>query len=126
MSLFEPARTGRRPAERTVEAPAVRPVAAVEVVGRRPVDLDQLQEAVTAVGGFTLYLVGALGGALALGTAFGSWVGFLLLLAAGAVPSGYTLKRNSERRAERERAERYAAAQERTLAPGAVDIPTLP
>lgn len=91
---------------------------------REPVDLDRLQELVVALGGFAFYLLGAIGGAWALGAAFGPWVGFLLLIFVGLVPSIYSLKKTAERRARQQEREHFAAQQERTE-PGAAgfDVP---
>ena len=92
---------------------------------REPIDLDRLQETAWTIVGAVLYLVGAVAGGVLLGQAFGAWVGALLLLVAGALPSAYTLRRASERRGESDRAAAFRATRE-TTSESPIPIPHLP
>ena len=91
---------------------------------REPLDLDRLQEVVVAIGGFALYVIGAIGGAFAVGATFGAWVGFLLLIVVGLLPSAWSLKKAADRKAEQRRRDDFRASQERTV--GGVETPILP
>lgn len=94
---------------------------------RKPLDLDQLQETAWAIVGAFLYLLGVIAAAVTLTMAFAGWVGALVALVAGAIPSGYSLLKASERRAERERRRHFEDQQERTNhdATAGFDIPAV-
>ena len=92
----------------TADPPVVTPTpaAVIDADKRVPFDLDKLQEIAWTIVGAALYLIGVIAGGFLLAATFAGWVGALLVLLAGAVPSGYSLRQASQRRAvwERERA----------------------
>lgn len=94
---------------------------------RKPLDLDQLQEAAWAIVGAFLYLLGVIAAAVTLTMAFAGWVGALVVLVAGGVPSGYSLLKASQRRAQKAQWDHFDAQQERTdhAATAGFDIPAV-
>ena len=86
--------------------------------------LDEFQEAAWAVTGAVLYLLGVVVAGWGLASTFGWWTGGLLVLVAGGLPSGYSLRKASERRAARESRAAFAEKPEPSAAP--FSVPRLP
>jgi len=82
------------------------PAAVIDADKPTPFDLDQIQIVAWSVAGAVLYLLFVVVGVFAFAAAFGMWAGAVVGIAGGAVPSAYSLRQASQRRAvwERERA----------------------